>query len=342
MKQSSKVRVGICGFGASATHFHLPLMEDNARFEPIAVYDPTAKRGEMAKEFGFKYVFNPEDLSASIYELGLDLVIVTSPSCFHYEQTKAALNAGAHVLVDKPLALCIREVNSLIKLAARKNSVLMAFHNRAYDRDHLKALSLVEGGELGKLIRIDMSISSWGPSNQYAVSEFRPSWRSEKKYGGGGLNDWGPHILDQLLRFTQWELPKRVIAISKASVWTDDCDDLLIAILDWGSFCARLLISAVDMHPLERLRICGSAGTLTVRGSDKDGEIRTYTQNKSQTYKYSNTPLSAAPLYSTLLQAITTGSGTGRAALLGNTRKAYLLLEKIRLSLESVTGRGKQ
>lgn len=211
----------------------------------------------------------------------------------------------------------------------------MAFQNRQYDDDHLQTLGILQSQEIGEIIRIDAAIASWGPSNKFAVPDFRPSWRTEKSYGGGGLYDWGPHILDQLLRFANWELPNRVHGIGRSSIWSTDCDDILIAIYDWKDFSARILISAVDMAPLERLRICGTKGTVVVRGDDNHGEVIKYSLTGSESRCYSNSLLLAMPLYRTLIHAVTTGEREDIFSGLDKTKKIFSLIDKTRKSLNS-------
>lgn len=335
----TQLRIGFCGFGASASHFHMPLVRQESSLNLVAVFDPIPERTHCAKEYGFQFALPPEDLEKAIRELSLDIIVVTSPNALHYLQAKTALEAGAHVLVDKPLALCSEEVNLLVNLANRKNLVLMAFQNRRYDDDHLQALEVVQSQEIGEIVRIDIAIASWGPSNKFAVTDFRPSWRTEKNYGGGGLYDWGPHILDQLLGFANWELPARIDAIARSSIWSADCDDILMALYDWKNFSARVLISAMDMAPIERLRICGTKGTVVVQGDDNYGEIIKYSLTGSESRTYSTSLLSPAPIYRILVDAVTTGSRDKVFIGLDTTQKLFSLIDATRRSINFQTRR---
>jgi scyllo-inositol 2-dehydrogenase (NADP+) len=331
----SHLNIGICGFGASATYFHMPLIFNEPRLKTIAVFDPVVDRLEDAQKNGFEFIFHPDDLGKYIRELLLDIIIITSPNIFHFKQAKTALESGAHVLVDKPLGMCSQEVEILISLAHRQHLVLQVFQNRRYDDDHRQVLEIVRKGEIGEIIRIDASIASWGPSNKFAIPEFYPNWRTEKKYGGGGLYDWGPHILDQLLRFVEWKLPTLVYTIGRSSLWSSDCDDNLIAIYDWENCSARVLISSVDMAALERIRICGTQGTIVVRGDDNHGEIIKYKSTNSESLTYSNSVNLAAQIYTDLIFAITTGQHQKICDDLDNTKKIFELLDQTRHSLKS-------
>lgn len=335
--RQSKVRVGICGFGASASYFHLPLIRNEPAVHLMAAFDPTPERRRLAEQEGFEITLPPEELKAAIKEIPLDLIIVTSPNSFHFHQAHTALESGAHVLVDKPVALKIDDVRTLIRLSGAKNLVLMAFHNRQYDDDHLQAVKLLEAHQLGRITRIDMAVAGWGPFNTHAAPEFNPRWRVDRQYGGGCLHDWGPHVLEQLLRFTGWELPRRIFASARSSVWSADCDDIFTAIYDWEDFSARVLISTLDHAPVERLRICGTKGTVVTRGDDNVGEVTLYSPGGLETRPYSTPRLAASALYNDLIAAIVGGSRENVAVRLWQTEKLYTLMEKTLLSIESLS-----
>ena len=327
------LRLGICGFGASATYFHMSLIRQQSNLKLIVCFDPAPERIKLAKECGFQFGLPPDDLAKAIKELSLDIIVVTSPNSLHYFQAKVALESGANVLVDKPLALCSEQVDLLVDLANRNNLVLMVFQNRQYDEDHLQVLNIIKSQEIGEIVRIDAAIASWGPSNKFAVPDFRPSWRTEKNFGGGGLYDWGPHIFDQILRFANWKLPDRVHAIGHSSIWSVDCDDILIAIYDWEKFSARVLISSVDMAPVERFRVCGTKGTVVVCGDDNHGEIIKHCFTGCTSIGYSNAIFLAMPIYETLIYSIITGQRDCIFSHLNNIKKIFSLIDQTRNSI---------
>lgn len=334
VSELSELNVAICGFGASASYFHLPLLRNEECLRLAAVFDPTPERRTLALEEGFQQALQPEELGSIVRNLPLHIVVVCSPNSLHYTQAKTALNAGAHVLVDKPLAANSQEVRELKEIAEIKCLTLMAFQNRRYDDDYTQALQAVGSGLLGDIIRIDLAITSWGVFNSYAAPEFRPGWRAERLYGGGVFYDWGPHLLDQLLGLARWEMPTRIHAIGRPSVWSADCEDIFTAVYEWPTFFARVLITTVDFIGAERLRVCGTKGTLVVRGTDESGEVNIHTPSGTKTFPYSTSRLAAAPIYHDLVEAVRTGRREQVNIRLRQTGKLFRLMDATREQFE--------
>lgn len=331
----SQIRIAVCGFGSSAEFFHLPLILADPLMIPVAIFDPVPERREAGMSHGFQHGFPPEDLPEVIRRLGLHAVVVTSPSAMHPAHAEAALRAGAHVLVDKPLALSLAEADSLIDLSSRLRRTLLPFHNRRFDDDHTQTVSLLKAGTIGRVLRIDGTVTDWGPFNRHATRSFHPAWRVERAYGGGCLYDWGPHIFDQLLRFAGGQLPRRLHVIGKSVLWSQECEDLLAAMFEWDGFCARILISSVDLAPSERWRICGDLGTLIVRGDDVNGTIEIHGLDGRRTqHSYHNSPMLGARYYDALLASVA-GKPASAHRLLRDARKTQEFLEQARNSLNA-------
>jgi predicted dehydrogenase len=325
------IRVGLSGFGSSAECFHLPLLQSDERFSLVAAFDPVPQRRSFAEEAGFERVFDSSELTAeAIRDLALDCLVVTSPTSFHYPQAEVALEAGVHVLVDKPITRSVAELDQLISGAEKYGLAVIPFQNRRYDDDHQKILNIINSGDIGSIIRIDASITNWGQFNQYAAPEFDPQWRCQLRYGGGCLNDWGPHLLDQILQITDRKMPSRIQASSRSSLWSLDCDDLSMAIYDWDSFSVRLLISAVDLAPLERFRVCGTQGTIIVRGDDTEGEIEICKSSGAHKIHYENKPEAAFPFYELLVNAVTDSPASAHQKLVTEVRQIIVLINETR------------
>jgi scyllo-inositol 2-dehydrogenase (NADP+) len=334
MRVSQSLRLGFCGFGAAAEYFHLPLIQANDSFSCIAVVDPSSDRRQRAYELGFTQTGLPDDLSEMIRDLRLDIVVIASPNRCHYSQSLASLRAGAHILIEKPAAETVQHFDEIWELARSKRLTVVPFQNRRFDHDHVHAFSAFKDGRLGKLVRIDMSIAQWGPFNQFAVRAFNPDWRTEKRYGGGCLNDWGPHLLDRLLHFSNGLMPSKIHAVARSGKWSSDVDDLLVAIYEWDSWFARIMISTVDASPLERVRICGTQATLTVLGDDLKGEIVVNGSTETRRSPYENSVFNASVLYDLMSRGVQGESGEVND-LVRSARRVLALLEKTRRSIDS-------
>lgn len=112
-----------------------------------------------------------------------------------------ALNAGKHVVVDKPFTLDMQEARDLIALAEEKQLLLSVFHNRRWDSDFLGIKQVIAQGSIGKVKHFESHIDRFRP-------EVRVRWREQNVPGSGLWFDLGPHMIDQTLQL--FGLPQSV------------------------------------------------------------------------------------------------------------------------------------
>ena len=127
------IQTALVSFGMSGQIFHAPLLKSHEGFEVITVMQ---RSSESALSFfpGAKIVRTFEEI---INDPDIQLVIVNTPDEFHYDQVKAALMAGKHVVVEKPFVLQVEQGLELIKLAKERKLVLTVFQNRRWDNSFL-------------------------------------------------------------------------------------------------------------------------------------------------------------------------------------------------------------
>jgi scyllo-inositol 2-dehydrogenase (NADP+) len=125
-------------------------------------------------------------------DAGIDLVVIATPNHLHLAQARAALEAGKHVVVDKPLCLHAEQADELIALAASQRRMLAVFQNRRWDSDFLTIRKLVDSGRLGALNAFHARWDRYRP----VVAD---RWREHDVEGNGVLYDLGAHLIDQAL-----------------------------------------------------------------------------------------------------------------------------------------------
>src|SRR4051812_36049853 len=125
------VAIGIIGFGRIGAE-HAAWISKCANAKPVAVADATAARQEMARERGLKTYSTVDEL---LRDESVQAVVVCTPTSMHFEHVQLALNAGKHVLVEKPMALDLEAARGMAELAERKKLVLSVFQNRRWDVD---------------------------------------------------------------------------------------------------------------------------------------------------------------------------------------------------------------
>jgi scyllo-inositol 2-dehydrogenase (NADP+) len=252
------ISVGIIGFGRiGAEHAGWLSQAGNA----VAVADATPARRVLAQRRGLRTLDNLESLLA---DSTIDAVLVSTPTAMHFEHVSKALLAGKHVMVEKPMAMDWEESRSLVSQAQQSGRVLSVFHNRRWDADYLAVRAAVGSGVLGKLINVESRLGQFASCVGPAAQEYRPGWRNEAAFGGGGLFDWGSHFVDQIWRLLWPARPLRVFAQLRGNIWSTDCDDFARLLLDFDNGTTALVeINTTTASPLPRWHLDGSAGTAT-------------------------------------------------------------------------------
>jgi scyllo-inositol 2-dehydrogenase (NADP+) len=181
------IRAGIIGFGVAGRYFHAPLLR--AAGIPIAAV--VTGRPQPAREY-----LGAVDVLGSAEELiarqDIDLVVIASPNTLHVPQAAAALSAGKHVVVEKPVAATAAEVSELERLAEQHRRKFTVFQNRRWDSDFLTLKKLIEQNRLGPVYSYYARWDRFRPR----VTDF---WRDRDAASHGVLYDLGTHLIDQAL-----------------------------------------------------------------------------------------------------------------------------------------------
>jgi scyllo-inositol 2-dehydrogenase (NADP+) len=180
-------RAGIVGFGLAGRHFHAPLLQA-ANIEIAAVVSSQREAIQQALP-GSLALASAEEL---FVRRDIDLVVIATPNHLHQPQARAALEAGKHVVIDKPMCVHAAECDELIELARRQGRMLTAFQNRRWDADFLTIQRLVADGKLGELVEFH---ARWDRYRPTVVDR----WREQDGPGSGVLYDLGAHLIDQVL-----------------------------------------------------------------------------------------------------------------------------------------------
>ncbi|KMY50167.1 Gfo/Idh/MocA family protein [Peribacillus loiseleuriae] len=192
-----KLKVGVIGCGSIAQHRHLPEYAMNQNVQIIAVCDVVEERAqEVAEKYGAKVYTNYEELLQSGE---VDAVSVCTPNYLHAPISIIALNAGVHVLCEKPIATSKEEAQAMIESAEKNGKKLMIAHNQRFVPSHQKARQLIENGELGKIYSFRTAFGHGGPEG-WSV-EGKEGWFFQKEKAFiGAMGDLGVHKTD-LLRY---------------------------------------------------------------------------------------------------------------------------------------------
>lgn len=186
---ADRIRVGIIGTGAISQVVHLPILTERTDVTVAGVCDVDQPKAEtIADRFGVQSVARDEDL---ITDDEIDAVIICTPTYLHENLAIAALQAGKHVLVERPLALTAEATQNVVDAARQADRCLMVGMSHRFRPDAGALAAFVAGGELGNVFAVR------GSSLTRRLPFGRITWRQQpEQAGGGALMDLGVQALD--------------------------------------------------------------------------------------------------------------------------------------------------
>lgn len=273
MTTAPTARIGFVGAGWWATRNHMPIVRDHPGATIAAVCRLGASELEAVRaEFSVPYA--SEDYDAVLEDCELDGVVVTSPHHLHFEHAVKALEAGAHVLVEKPMTVSAADARELVAIAARAGREILVPNGWNFRPYLARAREIVAEGGIGTLRHVAVAMASPAEAlfsgQAYPGTEqdmFQPpaaTWADPNAYGGYG---WGqlPHLLAALFRIAGPELvPSHVTALASPSPTGVDLFDAALLEFDGG---VKGVLSGAGNVPMNSrfqldIRLFGSGGML--------------------------------------------------------------------------------
>ena len=251
-KNHEPVRVGIAGLGRSGWGIHGDACESLApRYQVVAVSDPRPeRRAEAEQRFGCRSYAEAEDLIA---DKEMDLVVVATPSHLHVEHALAAIQAGHNVLVEKPFALSTQEADHVIAASKAAGRLLAPFQNLRYDPTFRQVQAVIDSGRLGRIVQVRMAAHNFTR---------RWDWQTLKRFGGGTLNNTGPHLIDQALQLFGEGEPE-VFCQLDCTLTSGDADDhVKLALHGPGAPMIEVEITACCAYRQDNWLVMGTRGGL--------------------------------------------------------------------------------
>ncbi|HID11294.1 MAG TPA: Gfo/Idh/MocA family oxidoreductase [Candidatus Latescibacteria bacterium] len=251
------INVVVVGYGRgfNTKYYHCNTIRSIPGLELYGCCDLDRKRrNEARSEFGVKIFSCLEEV---LEDPKVDLVVVATPNDTHAEIAIGALEAGKHVVTEKPMCLSVREADEMIEASRRNRRILSVRQNRRWDTDYLTVKKVLDDGILGEVFSIDSAMDMF----------VRPGgWRAKKEAGGGFLYDWGCHLLDQVVQLVN-SRPKLVFADLQTRVWDVGVDTHALVITKFeDGLLAGIEVSNVSWLGRPRWHIRGEEGALIYQG----------------------------------------------------------------------------
>jgi len=264
----NKITAALASFGMSGYVFHAPLLHTHEGFEIAAIVERNKELSRVLYPYS-KLLRSFEELLA---DKEIELVIINTPDFLHYEQAKMALNAGKHVVVEKPFTQNYDQAIELCELAKQKSLILSVFQNRRWDGDFLTVKKIINEDMLGRLVSFESHFDRY---RNYIQPN---TWKEVAESGSGIVFNLGSHMIDQAL--VLFGKPKTVGAEIRTLRTDGQNDDFFIIRLNYSeNISVSLRGSLLVSEEGPRYILHGTNGSFLKWGIDpqeqdlKDGKL---------------------------------------------------------------------
>jgi predicted dehydrogenase len=252
----AEIGVAVIGFGLAGRVFHAPFVSavPGLRLEAIV-----QRRGdEAAKAYPRTRILR--SVEEALSDSAISLVVVGTPNETHYNLARQALEAGKHVVIDKPFAATSEEARELIDLAHEKKLIVAPFHNRRWDGDFLTVRKILDSGELGRIATFESHFDRFRPLPREAT------WKEAANNANGMLFDLGPHLVDQAVAL--FGPPESITASVRRDRDTTAIEDAFDITLHYPKLQAICRATMLAAEPAPRFLIHGTRGSFRKYGLD--------------------------------------------------------------------------
>lgn len=253
------IRYGVVGLGRSGWGIHIKDLRPRPEAKIVAVVDPLAERRQEAiDEFGCQAYEHFEDM---LEQDDIEVAVIATPSVNHCPETIAALQAGKHVAVEKPMAMNVDEADRMIAAAKQTGQKLLIHQNYRFQREFTHLREVAESGLIGRLYHI---------RNYIAGFSRRFDWQTLAKNGGGVLNNTCPHFIDMILQLLGAPVTDVMGDLQQIAAAGDVEDHVKVLLRAANGCTADMEITSAQniSQKLPKWILCGTCGTLTSDGTE--------------------------------------------------------------------------
>jgi len=203
--------MGVAGLGRIGWPFHCAQIAAHPEFTLAAVQDlEEDRRTEAEDKYGARGYIRFEQM---LKEEKLDAVAIATPTHLHREMAEAAFAAGCHVMLEKPMAPNAADAAAIVRAAARRARVLTVYQPRRAEAYFQHLRSLLSAGVIGDVYHVRIGMFQF---------TMRNDWQALRRFGGGMLNNYGAHALDQVLQLIGYDI-RRIFCALRIVASVGDC-----------------------------------------------------------------------------------------------------------------------
>lgn len=243
------ITVAFVGFGVSVREYHIPYIEKRKDITVKYVYRrPEDIAQNEAYEPFYPEILFTTDFQRILKDDAVDLIVVNTPDQFHTSYAKQILNAGKHVLVEKPFAPTSAEAKEVFSLAKDKGLICMPNQNRRFDADILAVKEVIAGGKLGELVKLESHYDYYKENGWYDHL--------------GTLYNLAVHTIDQII--SMFGMPEKTVYDVRSIHHPGIGDDYYDLEFYYGNMKATVNTSMCVLIDYPRFTVHGTKGSLTL------------------------------------------------------------------------------
>ncbi len=260
-----KIKIATVGLGRVGFSRHVQDPSKDSRFQVIACMDKNKERLYEARDLYDVNIY--EDFYKMVDNEEADLIVIASPTNFHYEQTLYALNKGKDVFLEKPMAVTLDEAKKIYETSIKTGKKIMLHQQHRTTASTNALLDILQMNLIGDIFSVNYHIHGF---------KVRNDWQAVKKYGGGMLYNYGAHYIDVILYVFKPEF-KNVYCNTNKVLSVGDAEDVVKIILtDKKNISYHIDINMASNLTPPKWIIHGSLGNIII--TDETATI-TYLEN---------------------------------------------------------------
>ncbi|MFL6026731.1 MAG: Gfo/Idh/MocA family protein [Friedmanniella sp.] len=257
---SDRLRFALVGAGVIGAQHGKVITELADQIELVAVVDPVLERAEkLAAERGGK-VF--ASLAEALRAVDVDVVVVCTPTGLHGVVAIEALDAGKHVIIEKPAETTVARTDEIIAAQQRAGTLVTVISQHRFDHSTEVAVEAIARGELGRLTTGIASVDWWRGQSYYDSGDWRGTWELD---GGGALMNQGVHTVDLLV--ATMGRPVEVFAYTGTLAHERiEVEDAAVGVVRFESGALGVLHATTAAYPglSARLQVHGDKGSVVI------------------------------------------------------------------------------
>ena len=258
---ADKKKIVVIGYGGMGGWHARHLLESDV-CELVGVCDIKESRKALARENGLK-VYNSID--EVIADESVELLTLAVPNELHEPMAIKAMEAGKHVISEKPVTMSSELLQNMIDASKRTGKLFTVHQNRRWDRDFLLMKQVYASGELGDVFGIESRVQG---------SRGIPGdWRGKKEHGGGMILDWGVHLIDQMLLIVNDKKVEKVYCRCDHITNYEVDDGFKLDLYFEGELTARIEVGTSHFISLPRYYMTGTNGSALIESWKSDCKI---------------------------------------------------------------------